>query len=114
MARTQPNLLDLFVALLSGLAGTRAHRNSLVAMTILPSVRSILSATFQGHETSISHLDFSHVSDGLLIRATLETSQYVGSKAIENVQSDLRHRFGAGTKLRINQILVMQGGVTSA
>ena len=213
LARTQPNLLDLFIALLSGLAGTLALRNSSVAMTILPgvaiavavipplsvvgyglstnqnliaggafllfvtnlvsiiisavvvfrlmgfrprweaeqgrwklkyrlgisavvllllsiplfltlrkaaievairsSVRGILSTAFQEHETSISHLDFTHARDGLLIRATLETSQYVGSKAIEDVQSDLKHRFGPGTRLRINQILVTQGGVTS-
>ena len=38
LARTQPNLLDLFIALLSGLAGTLALRNSSVAMTILPGV----------------------------------------------------------------------------
>jgi len=213
LARTQPNLLDLFIALLSGLAGTLALRNSSVAMTILPgvaiavavipplsvvgyglstdqkmiaggafllfvtnlvsilisavvvfrlmgfrprweaeqgrwklkyrlgisaivllllsiplfltlrkaaievgirsSVRSILSTAFHEHETSISHLDFSQARDGLLIRATLETSQYIGSKAIEGVQSDLRRRFGAGTELRINQILVTQGGVSS-
>jgi uncharacterized hydrophobic protein (TIGR00271 family) len=211
LARTQPNLLDLFIAILSGLAGTLALRNSSVAMTILPgvaiavavipplsvvgyglstnqntiaggafllfitnlvsiifsavvvfrlmgfrprweaeqgrwklkyrlgisavvlillsvplfltlrkaaievtirsSVRSILNTAFQEHESSISHLDFSHVPNGLLIRATLETTQYVGSKAIEDVQADLRHKFGSGTTLRINQILVTQGGV---
>jgi uncharacterized hydrophobic protein (TIGR00271 family) len=38
LARTAPNLLDLFIAVLSGLAGTLALRNSSVAMTILPGV----------------------------------------------------------------------------
>ena len=178
LARTQPNLLDLFIAFLSGLAGTLAMRSSSVAMTILPgvaiavavvpplsvvgyglstgqssiaggafllfvtnlvsiiisaavifrlmgfrprweaeqgrwklkyrlgisalvlvvlsiplfltlrkaaievgirsSVRGILSSAFQEHEGSISHVEFSHARNGLLIRATLETTQYVG------------------------------------
>ena len=38
LARTAPNLLDLFIALLSGLAGTLALRGGSVAMTILPGV----------------------------------------------------------------------------
>lgn len=212
LARTQPNLLDLFIAFLSGLAGTLALRNSSVAMTILPgvaiavavvpplsvvgyglstgqnsiaggafllfvtnlvsiiisaavvfqlmgfrprwqaeqgrwklkyrlgvsaivllilsiplfltlrkaaievtirsNVRNILSTAFQGQESSISHLEFSHLRSGLLIQATIETTKYVGANAIQAVEADLRQRFGSGTKLRINQILVTQGGVT--
>ena len=38
LARTTPNLLDLFIAVLSGLAGTLALRGGTVAMTILPGV----------------------------------------------------------------------------
>ena len=38
LARTTPNLLDLFIAVLSGLAGTLALRGGSVAMTILPGV----------------------------------------------------------------------------
>jgi uncharacterized hydrophobic protein (TIGR00271 family) len=38
LARTTPNLLDLFIAFLSGLAGTLALRGGSVAMTILPGV----------------------------------------------------------------------------
>ena len=213
LARTQPNLLDLFIAVLSGLAGTLALRSSSIAMTILPgvaiavavvpplsvvgfglstgqsaiaggafllfvtnlvsiiisaavvfrlmgfrprweaeqgrwklkyrlgisavvlvilsiplfltlrkvvvevairsSVRQILNTAFQKDEGSISHLDFSHVKNGLLIHATLETTQYVGPKSIESVQTDLKRRFGSDTKLRINQILVTQGGVST-
>ncbi|MFZ0737275.1 MAG: TIGR00341 family protein [Candidatus Acidiferrales bacterium] len=37
-ARTAPNLLDLFIAFLSGLAGTLALRGGSVALTILPGV----------------------------------------------------------------------------
>lgn len=38
LARTQPNLLDLFIAFFSGLAGTLALRASNLAMTIVPGV----------------------------------------------------------------------------
>ena len=38
LARTNPNLLDLFIAVLSGLAGTLALRSGAVAMTIIPGV----------------------------------------------------------------------------
>ena len=38
LARTTPNLLDLFIAFLSGLAGTLALRGGSVAMNILPGV----------------------------------------------------------------------------
>jgi len=38
LARTNPNLLDLFIALLSGLAGTLALRSGSTSMTIIPGV----------------------------------------------------------------------------
>jgi uncharacterized hydrophobic protein (TIGR00271 family) len=38
LSRTNPNLLDLFIAVLSGLAGTLALRSGAVAMTIIPGV----------------------------------------------------------------------------
>jgi len=38
LARTNPNLLDLFIAVLSGLAGTLALRTGAVTMTIIPGV----------------------------------------------------------------------------
>lgn len=38
MARTNPNLLDLFIAFLSGLAGTLAMRTGSASLTILPGV----------------------------------------------------------------------------
>ncbi|MBI4165314.1 MAG: TIGR00341 family protein [Acidobacteria bacterium] len=38
LARTNPNLLDLFIAMLSGLAGTLAMRASSAAFTIIPGV----------------------------------------------------------------------------
>jgi uncharacterized hydrophobic protein (TIGR00271 family) len=38
LARTNPNLLDLFIAFLSGLAGTLALRSGPVSMTIIPGV----------------------------------------------------------------------------
>ena len=38
LARTNPNLLDLFIAVLSGLAGTLALRAGALAMTIIPGV----------------------------------------------------------------------------
>ncbi len=213
LARTQPNLLDLFIAFLSGLAGTLALRSSSVAMTILPgvaiavavvpplsvvgyglstgqnsiaggafllfvtnlvsilisavvvfrllgyrprweaeqgrwklkyrlgisaivlvvlsiplfatlrkaaievsirsSVRDILSTAFQKQEGSISNLGFTHVPNGLLIHATLETSKYVGTKDIHDVQASLKKKFGSGTSLLINQILVTHGGVSA-
>ena len=38
VARTDPNLLDLFIAFLSGLAGTLALRGSSASLTIIPGV----------------------------------------------------------------------------
>ena len=38
LARTNPNLLDLFIAVLSGLAGTLALRSSASSLTIIPGV----------------------------------------------------------------------------
>ena len=38
LARTNPNLLDLFIAFLSGLAGTLARRSSSASLTIIPGV----------------------------------------------------------------------------
>ena len=38
LARTNPNLLDLFIAFLSGLAGTLALRSSSASLTIIPGV----------------------------------------------------------------------------
>ena len=38
LARTNPDLLDLFIAFLSGLAGTLVLRDGVIAMTIIPGV----------------------------------------------------------------------------
>ena len=38
LARTSPNLLDLFIAFLSGLAGTLALRGGAASLTIIPGV----------------------------------------------------------------------------
>jgi uncharacterized hydrophobic protein (TIGR00271 family) len=210
LARTAPNLLDLFIAFLSGLAGTLALRGGSVAMTILPGVAIavavvpplsvvgyglsthqgsiaggafllfvtnlvsiILSAAgvfrimgFQQHrqaeqgrwkfkyrmgasalvlillsvplfltlrkaaiqvsvraevqrelnkafekKASVSALTFSNVEDGLLIEATLQTTHYLETDAIQSVENNLRARYGERTQLVVNQILVTQGGV---
>jgi uncharacterized hydrophobic protein (TIGR00271 family) len=213
LARTTPNLLDLFIALLSGLAGTLALRGGSVAMTILPGVaiavavvpplsvvgyglsthqgsvaggafllfitnlvaiiisavamfrvigfrplreaehgrwkfkyrvgisvivlvllsiplfltlreaaiqvttrselQRELNSAFAADKASVSDLTFSRLRDGLLIQATLRTSHYVETDAILSVEDVLRKRFGSGTDLRIEQILVAQGGVTA-
>jgi uncharacterized hydrophobic protein (TIGR00271 family) len=211
LARTAPNLLDLFIAFLSGLAGTLALRGGSVAMTILPgvaiavavvpplsvvgyglsthqgsiaggafllfvtnlvsiilsaagvfrimgfqphrqaeqgrwkfkyrmgasalvlillsiplfltlrkaaiqvSVRSEvqreLNRAFEKNKASVSSLSFSNLKDGLLIEATLQTTHYLETDAIQSVENNLRARYGDKTKLVVNQILVTQGGV---
>lgn len=212
LARTTPNLLDLFIAVLSGLAGTLALRGGSVTMTILPgvaiavavvpplsvvgyglsthqwsiaggafllfvtnlvsiiisaavvfrimgfqprrdaeqgrwrlkyrvgvsaliliflsiplfltlrkaaiqvSIRSQLqrnlNMAFEKNNVSVSDLSFSPVQDGLLIQTTIQTTRYLESNAIQSAERNLRNRYGQGTKLLVNQILVAQGGVT--
>jgi len=211
LARTSPNLLDLFIAFLSGLAGTLALRGGSVALTILPGVaiavavvpplavvgyglstrqlgiaggafllfitnlvsiiisaalvfriigfrphreteqgrwnlkyrvalsagvllvlsvplfltlrraaievatrsevRQELETAFKSEHASISDLRFSRLSNGLVIQATIRTTRYVETGAIQDVENALRRKFGAGTNLLIDQILVTQGGV---
>ncbi|MGB8493237.1 MAG: TIGR00341 family protein [Candidatus Acidiferrum sp.] len=214
LARTAPNLLDLFIAFLSGLAGTLALRGGSVALTILPGVaiavavvpplsvvgyglsthqgsiaggafllfvtnlvsiiisaaavfrvmgfqpqqeaeqgrlklkyrvgisalvlillsiplfltlrkvaievairsevRRELKMAFEADKASVSDLSFSRLRNGLLIQATLRTTRYVESGALHALEDTLRKKFGAETKLLIDQILVTQGGVTVA
>jgi uncharacterized hydrophobic protein (TIGR00271 family) len=212
LARTAPNLLDLFIAVLSGLAGTLALRGGSVTMTILPgvaiavavvpplsvigyglstrqwsiaggafllfvtnlvsiiisaavvfrimgfhprreaeqgrwklkyrvgvsalvliflsipllltlrkaaiqvSIRSQLQRNlnfaFEKNKVSVADLSFSQVQDGLLIQATLQTPLYLEANVIQSTEETLRKRYGQGTKLMVNQILVTRGGVT--
>ena len=213
LARTAPNLLDLFIAFLSGLAGTLALRGGSVAMTILPGVaiavavvpplsvvgyglstrqgaiaggafllfitnlvsivisaaavfrvigfqpqreaeqgrwklkyrmgisalvllllsiplfltlrkaaieiatrsqvQRELKTDFMANKASVSDLNFSPLQDGLLIQATLRTTHYVETSSILSAEDALRKRFGSGTRLLIDQILVTQGGVSA-
>ncbi len=212
LARTAPNLLDLFIAVLSGLAGTLALRSGSVTMTILPGVaiavavvpplsvvgyglsthqwsiaggafllfvtnlvsiiissagvfrlmgfrprreaeqgrwklkyrvgasaliliflsiplfltlrkaaiqvsirfevQRDLNTAFEKNKVSVIDLSFSQVQDGLLIRATLQTIRYLETNAIQSAESTIRKRYGQGSKLLVDQILVAQGGVT--
>lgn len=213
LARTAPNLLDLFIAFLSGLAGTLALRGGSVAMTILPGVaiavavvpplsvvgyglstrqgaiaggafllfitnlvsivisaaavfrvigfqpqreaeqgrwklkyrmgisalvllllsiplfltlrkaaieiatrsqvQRELKTDFMANKASVSDLNFSPLQDGLLIQATLRTTHYVETSSILSAEEALRKKFGSGTRLMIDQILVTQGGVSA-
>jgi uncharacterized hydrophobic protein (TIGR00271 family) len=212
-ARTSPNLLDLFIAFLSGLAGTLALRGGSVTLTILPGVaiavavvpplavvgyglsthqggiaggafllfvtnlvsiiisaalvfrifgfrphreteqgrwklkyrvglsalvllvlsvplfltlrraaievatrsqvRQELETAFQSEHASISDLGFSRLRNGLVIQATIRTTRYVETEAIQAIEKSLRQEFGPGTNLLIDQILVTQGGVSA-
>ena len=210
-ARTSPNLLDLFIAFLSGLAGTLALRGGSVTLTILPGVaiavavvpplavvgfglsthqlgiaggafllfvtnlvsiiisaalvfrifgfrphreaeqgrwklkyrvglsaavllvlsvplfltlrkaaievaarsqvRQELETAFKPEHASISDLGLSRLSNGLVIQATIRTTHYLETGAIQEVENSLRQKFGPGTNLLVEQILVTQGGV---
>jgi len=212
LARTSPNLLDLFIAFLSGLAGTLALRGGSVTLTILPGVaiavavvpplavvgyglsthqagiaggafllfttnlvsiiisaalvfrlfgfrphreaeqgrwkfkyrvglsaavllvlsvplfltlrraaievstrsevRKELESAFQADHASISDLGFSRRHDGLMIQATIRTTRYLETGAIQKVEDSLREKFGPGTNLLVDQMLVTQGGVS--
>ena len=211
-ARTSPNLLDLFIAFLSGLAGTLALRGGSVTLTILPGVaiavavvpplavvgyglstrqggiaagafllfvtnlvsiiisaalvfrlfgfrphqeaeqgrwklkyrvgfsalvlivlsvplfltlrraaievatrsevRQELETAFKSEHASISDLSFTRLTNGLVIQATIRTTRYVETEAIHSIENSLRRKFGPGTNLLIDQILVTQGGVS--
>jgi uncharacterized hydrophobic protein (TIGR00271 family) len=213
LARTTPNLLDLFIAFLSGLAGTLALRGGSVALTILPGVaiavavlpplsvvgyglstnqRSIaggafllfitnlvsiiisavavfratgfrpyrhaekgpwnlkfrvgvsailllllsiplfltlrkvaiqvamraelqrdLNAAFQSDRASVSDLTFLQTDHGLLIRTTLQTTQYFDTKTIQSVEESLRRKYGQGTQLVVDQIFLTEGGIVA-
>lgn len=214
LARTAPNLLDLFIAVLSGLAGTLALRGGSVTMTILPGVavavavvpplsvvgyglsthqgsiaggafllfvtnlvsiiisaatvfrvmgfqphrkaeqgrwklkyrmgisaivllllsiplfltlrkaaiqvrirsevQRDLNLAFERNKASISDLSFSQVQDGLLVEATVQTIQYIDAATVKSVENTLRRRYGQGTSLLVDQILIAQGGVIGA
>jgi uncharacterized hydrophobic protein (TIGR00271 family) len=214
LARTSPNLLDLFIAFLSGLAGTLALRGGSLALTILPGVaiavavvpplsvvgyglstrqgaiaggafllfvtnlvsiiisaalvfrvmgfqprqeteagrwklkyrvtisagvllllsiplfltlrraaiqvaiRSALQAeiasAFRANKATVSDLSFSQDKDGLRVQTTLRTASYIDSERIEAAAAALRSKYGPGTKLQVEQILVEQGGVKRA
>ncbi len=89
-------------------------RKAAIQVSINSEVRRDLKAAFDGKATSVADLSFAPAQDGLLVRATLRTTRYIETKAIESAEEVLRRKFGSGTKLLIDQILVTQGGVTAA
>jgi uncharacterized hydrophobic protein (TIGR00271 family) len=211
LARTNPNLLDLFIAFLSGLAGTLALRSSNTSLTIMPGVAiavavvpplavvgyglsthqgsaaggafllfatnlvsiiisaalvfrlmgfrphrqaekgrvklvyrmaisagillvlsiplfqtlrkavsrvglraeitNLMDTAFKTPHSSVADLSFSQTGSGLRVYATLRTTHYFETRQIDAAEESLRRRFGAGTKLDVDQLLVAQGGV---
>ena len=87
-------------------------RKAAIEVTIRSGVQRELSVAFQRDKASVSDVSFSQIQDGLLIQATLQTPRYFETDAIQSIQSTLRKKYGQGTKLLVDQILVTQGGST--
>jgi uncharacterized hydrophobic protein (TIGR00271 family) len=87
-------------------------RKAAIEVTIRSEVQRELRTAFETDKASVSDLNFSRLSHGLMIRATLRTAEYVETGAIQSVESTLQQKFGPDTKLQIDQILVTQGGVS--
>ncbi len=86
-------------------------RKAAIQVSIRSEVQRELNQAFETNKASVSALSFSTVKDGLLIEATLQTTQYLETDAIQSVEDKLRARYGEKTKLVVNQILITQGGV---
>ena len=89
-------------------------RKAAIEVTIRSKLQRELKTSFEIDHASVSDLSFSRLGNGLLIHATLRTTRYVEDDALHSVEKTLRKKFGLGTKLLIDQILVTQGGVAAA
>jgi len=87
-------------------------RRAAIEVTIRSQVRGELEAAFRPEHALISDLGFSQVHNGLQIQATIRTTRYLETGAIQQVENSLREKFGTGTNLLVDQILVTQGGVS--
>jgi hypothetical protein len=89
-------------------------RKAAIEVAIRSGVQRELNVAFQRNKASVSNVSFSQIQDGLLIQATLQTPRYYETDAIQSVQNTLRKKYGQGTKLLVDQILVTQGGLPAA
>ena len=86
-------------------------RKAAIQISIRAEVQRDLNMAFEKNKVSVIDLSFSQVQNGLVIRATLQTIRYLETDAIQSAESTLRKRYGQGSTLLVDQILVAQGGV---
>ncbi|MGH9680112.1 MAG: DUF389 domain-containing protein, partial [Candidatus Acidiferrales bacterium] len=106
--------ISAFVLLLLAIPLFLTLRKAVIEVTTRSELQSELQAGFRVDKSGISDLRFAHLGNGLLIQATLRTARYAETDAIHSVEDSLRKKFGPGTNLQIDQILVTQGGAPVA
>ena len=104
--------LSVLVLLLLSIPLFLTLRKAAIDLSVRAEVRRELTSAFQTDNASVSDFNYSQLKNGLQIRVTLRATKYVERDAIRSVENSLRSKFGPGTNLLIDQILVTQGGVT--
>lgn len=86
-------------------------RNAALEIAVRSEVRHELQAAFGTKGATVSDPAISRQRDGLVIRATLYSAQYLDADTVRLTEAALRGRFGPETRLQVDQILMTQGGV---
>ena len=89
-------------------------RKAAIQISIRSQLQRNLNVAFESNKVSVSDLSFSQVHDGLVDPGNSSNAPILGNECDSIHRETLRKRYGQGTKLMVDQILVTRGGVTLA
>lgn len=86
-------------------------RRAVAQLRTRAEISSRLAEEFRPLHASVGDLAFVFAPGGLQVHATVRTTKYLDPAQIDAAEKALQSRFGASTRLQIDQILVAVGGV---
>jgi uncharacterized hydrophobic protein (TIGR00271 family) len=87
-------------------------RRAVSQIRLRSEVSGRLDAELRGNHASISDMSLAFAGNRLQIHATVRAVKYLDPSQIAAIENSLQDRFGSGTRLQVDQILVAVGGVS--
>lgn len=88
-------------------------RRAVSQLRLRADVNSQLQFEFQADHASLSDMSLAFARQRLQVHATVRTTKYLDPLQIAAIEKSLQDRFGPGTHLEVDQILVAVGGVST-
>jgi hypothetical protein len=75
-------------------------------------VEEVVNRAFKTEHSTVTDLSYAQAGEIFQVNIAVRTTQYFGTEQIDAAKQALRKRFGPASQLRVDQILVAQGGLS--